>query len=132
MTTRTIRKAGWVHIEARRLLCARSRGKRLYYVPGGKPEGDETMEAALRREIREELGIALASPAVPMGRITVPADGQDGMMVDITLFTAAPLGSPVPGAEIEELRWLSAADAPIASAATAQLLTRLKADDVID
>jgi 8-oxo-dGTP pyrophosphatase MutT (NUDIX family) len=132
MTKTILRKAGWVHVQDQRLLCARSHGKTLFYVPGGKPESGENMETALRREIMEELGIALVPGLLPLGVIAAPADGRDDMLVEISLFGGDPLGKPAPCAEIVELRWLSAADAPLASAATARLLVQLKADHVID
>ena len=31
----------WVHLEGGRILCARPRGKNVFYVPGGKREGAE-------------------------------------------------------------------------------------------
>src|SRR6266567_1982830 len=36
----------WVHLEDRRILCARPRGKDVFYVPGGKREGSESDELA--------------------------------------------------------------------------------------
>ncbi len=54
-----IDKLAWVHLSDRRLLCARSRGKDAYFLPGGKREEGESDEAALVREIREELTVQL-------------------------------------------------------------------------
>ena len=45
----------WVHLENGRILCARPRGKGVFYVPGGKREGAESDLQTLLREITEEL-----------------------------------------------------------------------------
>ena len=37
----------------------RKRGQRYWVLPGGRLEGNETLETALRREIREELGLEI-------------------------------------------------------------------------
>lgn len=128
-----IHKVGWLHIVDRRLLCARSHGKALFYVPGGKPEAGEDDIAAVIREIGEELGVGLIADSVAdAGRVEAPADGRDDMTVVIRLFTAGHDGDPAPHQEIAELRYLAAADAGSASAATRIILARLKADNVID
>ena len=52
--------AGVVRREGRVLLCQRPEGKRfglLWEFPGGKVEAGETPEAALERELREELDV---------------------------------------------------------------------------
>jgi hypothetical protein len=43
----------WVHLENGRILCARPRGKGVFYVPGGKREGAESDLQTLLREIDE-------------------------------------------------------------------------------
>jgi 8-oxo-dGTP diphosphatase len=98
---------GLVHVEAGRLLVARSRNKKAFYLPGGKIETGETGVEALRREVREELGIELAAPA-ELRRYVAPAYGEgEGAMVDMTCFTAQLLGTPRPTSEIAELIYVT-------------------------
>jgi 8-oxo-dGTP pyrophosphatase MutT (NUDIX family) len=128
-----IRKVGWLHVLDRRLLCARSHGKALFYVPGGKPEPGEDDIAAVIREIREELAVALIPGSIAdAGGVEAPADGRDDITVIMNLFTADHLGEPAPHHEIAELRYLATADAACASAATRIILARLMAENVID
>src|SRR5262249_61290467 len=57
--TGVIDTVAWVHLEDGRILCARPRGKDVFYVPGGKREGMESDLQALEREAAEELTVAL-------------------------------------------------------------------------
>ncbi len=98
---------GLVHIEAGRLLVVRSRNKKAFYLPGGKIEAGESLADALRREVREELGIELERPVV-LKRYVAPAYGEgEGAMVDMTCFTAQLLGVPQPTSEIAELTYVT-------------------------
>lgn len=98
---------GLVHVEAGRLLVVRSRNKKAFYLPGGKIEPGESPADALRREVREELGIELERPVV-LKRYVAPAYGEgEGAMVDMTCFTAALLGTPAPTSEIAELTYVN-------------------------
>ncbi len=54
MTT-AIDKIAWVSITQGQLLCARSKGKDIFYLPGGKREPGESDADTLLREIDEEL-----------------------------------------------------------------------------
>lgn len=52
---------GWVCIRDGRLLAVRAHGRDRFYLPGGKIEDGESLEQALIREVREELGLHLTN-----------------------------------------------------------------------
>jgi 8-oxo-dGTP pyrophosphatase MutT (NUDIX family) len=54
----------WVHLDGGRILCARPRGRDIFFVPGGKREGVETDLEVLVREVAEELTVALRPETV--------------------------------------------------------------------
>lgn len=54
-----IDKLARIHIKDKKILVTRSKGKELFYIPGGKRENNENDEQALTREIQEELGVQL-------------------------------------------------------------------------
>jgi ADP-ribose pyrophosphatase YjhB (NUDIX family) len=43
----------WVRVERGRILCARPRGKDIFYIPGGKREAAENDLETLLREVKE-------------------------------------------------------------------------------
>ncbi|EIC2299431.1 NUDIX domain-containing protein, partial [Vibrio cholerae] len=57
---KVIDKLAWVLIQDGKLLAVRSKGKALFYLPGGKREAGENDEEALIREIKEELSVDLS------------------------------------------------------------------------
>jgi 8-oxo-dGTP pyrophosphatase MutT (NUDIX family) len=109
---RVIDKLAWIHIEDRRILAVRSRGKTAYFLPGGKREPGESDEDALIREVEEELGVALRRETIqPLGVFEAQAHGQpEGVFVRMACFTGDSTGEPKPAAEIEEMAWLAYAD----------------------
>jgi 8-oxo-dGTP diphosphatase len=99
--------------DAGRLLLVRKRGTSAFMQPGGKPEADEAPDATLRRELAEEVGLTVAADALrPLGRFTAAAANEPGHLVIADVF-AVEIGAQVPvvAAEIEELRWITRADA---------------------
>jgi len=54
-----IDKLAFIEIKDRKLLVTLSKGKDIWYIPGGKREGSESDIEALVREVREELTVNL-------------------------------------------------------------------------
>jgi 8-oxo-dGTP diphosphatase len=111
MTT-IIDKIAWIQLDDGKILSTRSRGKDVYYIPGGKREPGETDLDTLVREIDEELTVSIIpATARHLGTFQAQAHGHaNGVMVQMTCYTADHQGTPVPSSEIEELLWLTYRD----------------------
>lgn len=107
-----IDKIAWIRVEDGKILSTRSRGKDVYYLPGGKREPGETDVQTLVREIREELDVAIAPGSVThAGTFQAQAHGHAaGIAVRMTCYTADYQGALAPSSEIDELIWLTYAD----------------------
>ncbi|MFE9093899.1 NUDIX domain-containing protein [Streptomyces sp. NPDC007264] len=105
----------WVRVEDGRILCARPRGKGVFYVPGGKREGVESDLETLLREIKEELTVLLdPSTAVHVGTYEAEAPGLPvGTVVRMSCYTADYEGTLSASSEIEATAWFSYADRPL-------------------
>lgn len=102
----------WVLLERGRILGARSRGRELFYIPGGKREPGESDLEALAREVTEELTVTLdPGTAAYLGTYTAQADGHPaGTLVRMACYTAGYRGTLAAAGEIEEIAWLCLAD----------------------
>ncbi|WP_116199998.1 NUDIX hydrolase [Amycolatopsis circi] len=107
-----IDKIAWLRFDAGRVLSTRSRGKDVYYLPGGKREPGETDLQTLVREIDEELAVAITpESARHFGTFKAQAHGHaTGIAVRMTCYTADYRGALTPSSEIEEIVWLTYAD----------------------
>jgi 8-oxo-dGTP pyrophosphatase MutT (NUDIX family) len=101
----------WVHVENGRILCARPRGKDVFYIPGGKREGAETDLQTLRREISEELTVTLR-PGTERHVGTYQVRQPDGLVVRMSCYAAGYTGTLAASSEIDELAWFGYADRP--------------------
>ena len=112
-----IDKLALIYIENKKILAARSRGRDIYYIPGGKREPGESDEEALVREIYEEISMSLDPSSLRFyGEFHAQAHGQpEGVLVRLRCYTTSERG------EIDEASWLGYADRPSVSLA-AQLL----------
>ena len=104
-----IDKLAWIEIKNQHILSTRSKGKDIYYLPGGKREPGESDHDALVREIREELSVELQKNSIQyIGTWEAQAHGHaEGVMVRMTCYTGKYTGQLTPAAEIAELAWLN-------------------------
>ncbi|GGP60175.1 NUDIX hydrolase [Saccharothrix coeruleofusca] len=122
-----IDKVAWVRVEDGRVLGARSRGKDVYYLPGGKREPGETDLQALVREVEEELAVVIVpGTARHLGTFQAQAHGRPkGVVVRMTCYTADYRGTPTASNEVEEVAWLTYADRDRVSPANRAVLDHL-------
>ncbi len=108
----TIDKLAWIRIEDGSILGTRSKGKDVYYIPGGKRETGESDLEALTREIREELSVEITPATVNyLETFQAPAHGQSqSTMVKMTCYTGDYQGTILAASEIAEVVWLTYAD----------------------
>lgn len=124
--SKIIDKVGWILIQKHKLLCVRSHGKDLFYVPGGKREPGESDIETLKREVLEELSVTIDQDVNFLGTFSAPADGkQANIMVTVKCYQADFIGELHPSAEIEEMRWLGADDLQVCSQVTRAVLNDL-------
>ena len=133
--TKHIDKLAVMLIRGRQQLVAKSRGKSVYFTPGGKRETGESDVEALCRECKEELTIDLIQDTIQKyGVFEAQAFGKPaGTMVRMTCYTADFLGDLRPSEEVEELAWIdSTFDKEKLSVTGIMILEDLKQKDLID
>jgi 8-oxo-dGTP pyrophosphatase MutT (NUDIX family) len=128
-TMQTIDRLAWLYVQDSRILCARSRGKDTFYIPGGKREAGETDHVALQREIQEELSVDLVPDSLSLaGVFEAQAHGRPaGTAVRMTCYFGDYRGTLKAASEIEELAWLAHADWAKTSAVDHLIFDWLKA-----
>ncbi|NOV02166.1 NUDIX hydrolase [Paenibacillus planticolens] len=112
-----IDKIALIRIVDGQILGTRSKGKELFYLPGGKRDPGETDTETLIREIEEELSVRVKPETVKhFGNFEAQADGKtEGIVVKMACYTADFDGELSPASEIDELAWLSYKDRDRAS-----------------
>lgn len=112
-----MKTTGKIHIAAAiitdeqgRCLLVRKRGTPYFMQPGGKPEVGERPEAALVRELKEELDFTVAvDELTPVGRFSDRAANEPGHTVYADIFRITTDRTHFePTAEIEEVIWFEA------------------------
>lgn len=130
-----IDKLAWIYIKDRKILSTRSKGNDAWYIPGGKREGNETDHQTLIREIKEELTVDLLSDTITyLKTFKAQAHGKpEGILVQMTCYTAEFKGNLYPATEIEEMAWLdSAIDPKLLSPVDIIIFAYLKEYNLID
>lgn len=107
-----IDKLGWIYIKDKKILCARSKKKDVFYIPGGKRERGEDDKEALIREIKEELGINLVPESLNLvNGFEGPAHGRpEDVILKMTCYSGDFKGEISPDSEVEEVTWLTYKD----------------------
>lgn len=107
--TKEIDKLAFIYIRDRKILSSRTRGRTVWYIPGGKREAGENDIEALTREIREELNISLnISDLKYLGVFKAQADyHKQGTVVKMSCYSCSFSGEIYPAQEVEEVAYLT-------------------------
>lgn len=112
--------------DARLLVVSKTAAPDVFYLPGGKPEDGEPLVTALRRELREELGVG-AREVRPFAVVEALA-ALERVPMRMTVYLAALDGEPRPAAELAGMAWIDGdrPDGPLlAPAVRDQVIPRL-------
>lgn len=101
-----IRKVGAVILsdDRQRMVVVRKKGKSVFIIPGGKPEGTESDVEALKRELREELNIELQDCSF-LGEYAETAAFGEGSLI-LRVYDVVVSGHLSVDNEIEEAVWI--------------------------
>jgi 8-oxo-dGTP diphosphatase len=102
---RTVEISCLADVREGRILLVRKKGQDFLILPGGKPEPFETEEAALKRELDEELKARTKAKPKLVGIFRDRAGGVKDVDVIVTLFSGTLKDEPIASAEIESIHW---------------------------
>ncbi|MDO8610227.1 MAG: NUDIX domain-containing protein [bacterium] len=129
-----IDKLAYIEIKDRKLLVTLSKGKDVWYIPGGKRDGEETDIQALVREVKEELTVDIILETVKLyGVFEAQAHGKpEGTVVRMTCYTASYNGILTPAAEINKVDYFEYSKKTMCSPVDNLIFDDLKTKELID
>ncbi len=101
-------RVGALIIKGKKLLLVTGYDELFYWTPGGTIEDGESHESCLRRELKEELGIALQ--ALTFGVTIDSFNETKGEMQQNHYYLVQYRGKPQPCKEITKIHWYSSKD----------------------
>ncbi len=129
-----IDKLAYIRIENRKILTTLSKGKDVWYIPGGKREGNESDQEALIREVEEELTVRLLPETIRhYGTFEAQAHGKpEGTVVRMTCYEADFDNTLAASSEIEQFKFVSYNWKDKSSPVDVLIFDDLKAKNLID
>lgn len=129
-----IDKLTLVILHDRKVLFVRSKNQDVWFSPGGKREGSETDEQALKREIKEELDLDVHTDSLKYyGTFEAQAHGKpEGTFVKIACYTGDYDGNMQPQSEIAEYTWFISTDGDRTTDTGRLILHDLREKNLID
>ncbi|NEP61038.1 MAG: NUDIX domain-containing protein [Symploca sp. SIO2G7] len=95
-------------VNQQQLLTVRKKDTQKFMFPGGKFKSGENAEAAIRREIQEELSCNIDCRTFKLlGKFTTAAANEANTQLIATVFQGDLMGTPVASSEIAEIKWIS-------------------------
>ncbi len=109
-----VRKAAGILIRDRKLLVVRQKGRDYFISPGGKPNGQESLEETLLRELREETGLIVQVRDLEhFGTFYAPAESYPDNMLEMSVYLVKKWAGELRTNnedQVEEQRWITSAD----------------------
>lgn len=125
-------KATALYIVNSKLLIAKQNNSKVFGIPGGAIEPGETVEEALKRELKEETNLLLKKMTFWDSYITsIRTDGRPNVNI---FFLVECDGEPRPTEEFSEFKWISHSDIedPQLSNTIREMLEILHKKELID
>lgn len=133
MATNFIDKLAFIFIKDKKVLVTQSKGKDVWYIPGGKREVGENDIQALKREVMEELNVTLIDESITYyGTFEAQAHGKPlGTIVRMTCYTAEFNGEMSVANEIAALDFFEYAQKNLTSHVDFLIFDDLREKDLI-
>lgn len=107
MSQTVIHVVAYAVIDQQQLLTVRKKNTKKFMFPGGKFEPGESAEAAIQREVKEELACDLdLSTFKFLGKFVTVAANEANTQLVATVFQGNLIGNPTASNEIAELHWI--------------------------